>query len=82
MLRVREKAYLLIVSCSVSHTCLLCCRFFWKSAPGHSCDDGCRSYMLCRLMTGRSYDNSACTLMQENFSEEKRHIFEESLDAC
>ena len=62
--------------------CVFHCRHFWKSAPGHSCDDSCRSGMLCRLMTGRSHDNSACTLMQETFSEEKRHQLEESLDMC
>ena len=54
---------------------------FWQSAPGHSCD-GCRSYILCRLMTGRSHDSSACTLMQDPFSEEKREYLDESLAMC
>ena len=62
--------------------CVFHCRYFWKSAPGHSCDASCRPGMLCRLMTGRSHDNSACTLMQETFSEEKRHQLEESLKMC
>lgn len=57
-------------------------KYFWKSAPGHSCDASCRENMLCRVMTGRSHDNSACTLVQETFSEEKRHLFEQSLDVC
>lgn len=57
-------------------------KYFWKSAPGHSCDDSCRSSMLCRLMTGRSHDTSACTLMQEIFSEEHRQQLEESLVMC
>lgn len=61
---------------------LFCSRYFWKSAPGHSCDDSCRENILCRVMTGRSYDNSACTLKQETFSEEKRHLFEQSLTVC
>lgn len=57
-------------------------KFFWKSAPGHSCDDSCRSSMLCRLMTGRSYDTSACTLLQETFSKETMRQFQESVDMC
>ena len=60
----------------------LCYRFFWKSAPGHSCDDSCRSSMLCRLMTGRSHDTSACTLLQETFSKETMRQFQESVDMC
>jgi len=56
-------------------------KYFWQSAPGHSCD-GCRSYILCRLMTGRSHDSSACTLMQDPFSEEKREYLDESLAMC
>ncbi|KAL9981127.1 hypothetical protein ACROYT_G009791 [Oculina patagonica] len=57
-------------------------KYFWKSAPSSTCDGSCRENMLCRLMTGRSHDNSACTLVQETFSEEKRQQFEQSLDVC
>lgn len=83
LMKCRQAVYFKVVAVVVFNVLVFCYRYFWKSAPDHStCDASCRENMLCRLMTGRSHDNSACTLVQETFSEEKRQQFEQSLDVC
>ncbi|RMX37741.1 hypothetical protein pdam_00006577 [Pocillopora damicornis] len=56
-------------------------KYYTKSARHDSCDDSCRKYTLCRMMSGRSHDDSACTL-NTTLTQEEKHSFDQSLDFC
>lgn len=56
-------------------------KYYTKSARNDSCDDSCRKYTLCRVMSGRSHDDSACTL-NTTLTQAEKHSFDHSLDFC